>query len=356
MKWIKNLLIIACLSVAFSPLSFAETNSCEVAKEARQPEAEVDISNVNTFVVCNVDNSARAIHSITPKSFSNVIVQGVADYLKLDTSKYYSNDTDILQVIVSGFITWVMPVIKGLFIIGVGILVFKIMKADDKKAEIKNSLGFASLFLVLGLIVFYDSLLIPIMVSVSLFFKALGNYVGVNIILFWAGNFEPNEKNISESAYITSFDKSNEAIVSLAQLELRTKYATLSVKGYEMTKADFGGFLDSNSTLNEILNNIEKNQVLKVVPRVEDGIVNTIDFVWNTDFEDYDDDKYGEASRPASMSVIEDTASYEDTVSDTDKMADLKRKGQQDALALVNTSTMLSVLKVFKNESLRKLK
>jgi hypothetical protein len=356
MKWLNKLLIIACLSVAFSPLTFAETNSCEVAKEARQPEAEVDISDVNTFVVCNVDNSARAIHSITPKSFLNVIVQGVAEFLELDTSKYYSNDTDIVQIIVSGFITWIMPVIQGLFILGLGITLYRIAKAKDKKEEMKNNLGFVFLFLVLGLVFFNDLLLVPLTVSASLFFKALLNYVGVNLVLFMAGNFEPEDKNITESVYLTSFDKSLEPIVSLAQLELRTKYATLSVKGYEMTKADFGGFLDSNSTLKEILNNIENNQVLKVVPRVEDGIVNTIDFVWNTDFEDYDDDKYGESSKPASMSVIEDTASYEDTVSDTDKMADLKRKGQQDALSLVNTSTMLSLLNVFKNESLRKLK
>ncbi|WP_132577708.1 hypothetical protein [Pseudomonas aeruginosa] len=360
MKIIKIAALFFALALSSLPAFAEDKNICDVAAEARNGEVVSDLDSVNSFVVCKRNAVLQYIYVLSPSAFEHPLMKLTASILEIDTSLYPKQSIDINRDLIIAFARFMLGFIASALLVLAGYRLYKIMSikgAEDKSNELR-SMVYTSIALVVIGGVFLTGSIFPVFGSIVLFLTAA---IGMTIAetLIKISSFNPN-KNIEdkiESEFLSSYNKTPELILNFTQAELSTKYATLSAKGYEMTKNDFGGFLDSDSTKRDILLNIENNQILNIVPVVESsGVVEKVELVWNKDFEDYDEDKYGLDNKPFSFTMNNTLESLEESVDDADKISEMTAKGQSDAAGFLSSGNILSILNKFKSESLENLK
>ncbi|MFV3378654.1 hypothetical protein ACNE9Y_31570, partial [Pseudomonas sp. NY11226] len=293
MKWIYKTLLI--LTLAFSGSVYAERTVQEVAAEARVSSSPVDTTDLKKFAIAQDDASAGLLNDLSQKTLQQPIVKAYARWLGYDPDKADGGGNfldvffDNIYVTYSQYIAAVLLITGGLYAIWFARM---LKNRQEEKERARKMLDFAIIILICGLMIVPTIAMAVFGVFILTMIASL-NWMALIFTLYTVSDEADNiEQTYTTNQQLSQWDTGEVPGLWNGMVENITKSAVVNVNNVQLGRS---GFFSSNLTKAEVVQDIQENVKFNLVPRFKDGVVTTLDFMYNENFKNYSPEKYGKA-------------------------------------------------------------
>lgn len=348
MKWLIKLMLV--MTLAFSGSVYAERTLDEVAAEARVSSSPVDTSDLQTFAISKNDAAAGLLNELSHKTLQEPLVKALAAALTLNTDEL-GEGGDFMEVFFDSIYFQLGTVLGTIILCFFGVfLVRNARLLKDKQAEkerMRKTQQFGVITLVAGLSI-NPKIASNVWGSFILIMIACVNWAALTITLYTTSDeSEKKEYEAPTNPVLSQYDDNETVGVWNAVTEKITRSSVIAVFNVQLGRT---GFLSSPLTKAALVNDLEKNVKLNIVPVFKDGTVTRLDFIYNEDYENYDSEKYGNASRSFSVKAnnLQDTI---DQGTEKDVARAVRLKAQQDGQSLFSADDFFNTLNSYESEA-----
>lgn len=355
MKWLIKIMLV--MTLAFSGSVYAERTPMEVAAEARVSSEPVDTTDLVKFSLPQRDFYINGFNSAIcgpclqlplPKMLANALL------FNPDLAK---NSGGLLGVLVENLYINVGGAIGyGFLILWVFNLWWTASKNSNIKAEndgavkaqhLKNA-KLTLLVLGVGLIIQPEIFLSVITVAVLLIIATL-NWASLTFTVAVAEHAPDISTVVAEvQPKLTQYNKSEQIGIWNGMTETVTKVSIIASHNNQLGTT---GFFSSGLTKSDVVNDIENNVKLNMVPVIRNGIVEQINMVWNEKYDNYEAEKYGRANVLFPIRATNLDASIEQEA-DTDLTNEVRLIAQADGQKVFAAAEFTSILHAYEAKAL----
>lgn len=349
MKWIFKLMLV--MTLAFSGSVYAERTVQEVAAEARVSSTPVDTTDMKVFAIAQDDASVGLLNELSQDTLQRTVVKMLANWFGYNPDLAEAGGNFLNVFFDNIYATLGIALSSTLLIFFGGFLLWHGRMLKDRQAEkerARKTTQFGILVLVSGLVIIPE-------IGQSLFgvfiltMIACLNWTALTITLFTVGDAADNiEQEFKTTQQLTQYDTGEVIGIWNALSEKITKSSVVAVYGVQLGR---DGFFSSPFTKTSVVNDIQNNVKLNIVPRYKDGTVFKLDFVYNENFENYSPEKFGRAIKAFSVKTNNLQDSYEQDT-EKDVMRAVRLKAQADGESLFSAGDFHSTLQTYESNAL----
>lgn len=339
------------MTLAFSGSVYAERTVQEVAAEARVSSSPVDTTDLKKFAIAQDDASVGLLNDMSQNTLQQPIVKAYAMWLGYDPDKAEPGGNYLDVFFDNVYATFGLPIASFLLVCFGGFLLWHGRMLKDKQAEKERSrktIDFGIIILISGITIIptmakalFGTFILTMIASI--------NWAALTFTLFTVSD----ESDIAEKDFVmpqqlTQWDTSEVVGIWNALSENITKSSVIAVYNVQLGRS---GFLSSSLTKGDVVNDIQNNVKLNIVPRYKDGTVFKLDFMYNEKYKNYDVEKYGKASKAFSVKTNNlQSAAEQDT--DKDVMRAVRLKAQADGESVFTADFFHSTLQAYEGAAL----
>lgn len=359
MKWIFKLMLV--MTLAFSGSVYAERTPMEVAAEARVSSEPVDTTDLVKFSIPQRDFYMNGFNgAICGPCLQLPLPKMLANHL-LYNPDLAQNSGGLLGVLVESLYLRIGGAIGYgfaiLWLFNLWWTASKNSKYNDKesaaiKAAIKEqhlkNFKLTLLVLGVGLLIQPEIFLTVITVAVLLIIAIL-NWASLTFTVAIAEHAPDITTVVADvQPKLTQYNTSEQIGIWNGIAETVTKTAIIASHNNQLGRS---GFFSSGLTKKDVVNDIENNVKLNMVPVIRNGIVEQINMVWNEKFDNYDAAKYGRASILFPIRATNLDSSIEQEA-DTDLTNEVRLIAQADGQKIFSADDFYSKLNQYESAAL----
>lgn len=355
MKWIFKLLLV--MTLAFSGSVFAERTPMEVAAEARVSSSPVDTTDMVKFSVPQRDFLMNGYNSaICGACLQMPLPKAIATALDFNPD-LAKNSGGLMGVLVESLYVTVGAAIGYGFLV---IWVFHIWWTASKNSNIKKeneaaikeqhskNIRLTALILGVGLVI-QPQIMLSLITVLFILGVAVLNWSGLTFTSAIAEHAPDVTSVVGDvEQKLTQYNTGERTGLWNAQTETVTKTAIIASHNVQLGRS---GFFSSGLTKKDVVNDIENNVKLNMVPIIRDGIVEQINFVWNEKYEHYETEKFGRGSKlfPVRATNLDSSIEQE---ADSDLTKEVRLIAQADGQKVFTADDLYSKLNQYESLAL----
>ncbi|RMN10875.1 hypothetical protein ALQ65_01002 [Pseudomonas syringae pv. coriandricola] len=343
MKWIIKLMLV--MALAFSGSAFAEKTPLEVAAEARVSTSPVDTTDMTMFAITQRDIMINFLNQMCSACLQLPAPKALATHLGFNPDLAASNGS-ILNVIIESF-SITLGFAFGTGILGIFCFYLLYTSANhDEKQKAKNH-KLVIITLVVGLLM-NPVVMMTVLAVIWLLGTASANWLSLFLTTSIANTAPESVELDTTTNKLTQYDVSERVGFWNALTETITKSAVIATHNVQLGRS---GLFASDLTKGAVLNDIQNNVKLNIVPVFKQGIVTQLDFVWNEKYDNYDAAKYGRASKSFSVRANNLDSGMEQEA-DSDISMAVRLKAQADGQKLFAADDFFNTLVSYESDAL----
>lgn len=348
MKWLIKLMLV--MTLAYSGSVYAERTVQEVAAEARVSSSPVDTTDLKKFAIAQDDASAGLLNDLSQKTLQQPIVKAYARWLGYDPDKADGGGNFLDVFFDNVYATYSLYIAAVLLITGgfYAIWFARMLKGrQEEKERARKMLDFAIIILISGLMIVPTIAMAVFGVFILTMIASL-NWMALIFTLYTVSDEADNiEQTYTTNQQLSQWDTGEVPGLWNGMVENITKSAVVNVNNVQLGRS---GFFSSNLTKAEVVQDIQENVKFNLVPRFKDGVVTTLDFMYNENFKNYSPEKYGKASRAFSVKSNNITSSSQIGM-DKDVIRAVRLKAQADGESVMSAADHHSKLVGYENQA-----
>lgn len=339
------------MTLAFTGSVYAERTVQEVAAEARVSSTPVDTSDMKVFAIAQDDATAGLLNELSQDTLQRPVVKMLANWLGYNPDLAEAGGNFLNVFFDNIYATIALPLASTLLFFFAGFLLWHGRMLKDRQAEkerARKTTQFGILVLISGLVIIPE-------IGQSIFgvfiltMIACLNWTALTITLFTVSDAADNiEQEFKTAPQLTQYDTGEVIGIWNALSEKITKSSVVAVYGVQLGR---NGFFSSPFTKASVVNDIQNNVKLNIVPRYKDGTVFKLDFVYNENFDNYSPEKFGRATKAFSVKTNNLQDSYEQDT-EKDVMRAVRLKAQADGESLFSAGDYYSKLQSYESAAL----
>ncbi len=343
MKWIYKLMLV--MSLAFCGSVYAERTPLEVAAEARVSSSPVDTTDMKMFAVTQRDVMVNFLNQMCSVCMQLPAPKALANHLGFNPDAATSSGSILNVIMESFYIALGFSLATGILTIFSVYLIFTAGNNDEKQ-KVKN-VKLVIICLVVGLLI-QPKIAMTLLAIIFLLGIACANWISLYLTLAIAESAPDSAQVLEPTNKLTQYTIAERTSLWNAMTETITKTSVIATHNIQLGRS---GLFSSGLTKADVVNDIENNVKLIIVPVMKKGIVTQLDFVWNEKYENYDAAKFGRASKSFSVRTNNlDSGIEQDT--DSDFADAVKLKAQADGQKLFTADDFTTILHQYENQAL----
>lgn len=355
MKWMSKILIMLFTLVVFSSANAAiEKSVGEIAAEARVSATPVETTDMNLWEVGDNDVAALQLFQLASEAFYWPQTKYILENIFKFHPDLHKPGNSPLTVVVSSLLIQVLLFIGLILLVGYSVYMLRVtgsIKDDnERKKQLRKTWYLVSMTFIAGVFL-QPQIFFPVLIVFFFCVFSILNYTYRFITLFSYGDDTgrvPEQSDLEEITKLTVYDTNDEAFLFNALVESVTKHTIIPGYAVELSKKGWSGMFQSDISKAQVFNNIENNVGVVPVLKYKGGVVSEINYYWNSEFDGYDEDKYGPATLLFPTSVDNLNNSSDDEL-DSDLLRKVRVKGMNDGAVILSASDNFNLLRGYEN-------